>query len=195
MTSAEKILAGIIADAEKTAEQKVAAAKEEASLILDKAKQEAAVLTEETEKDIAEKTALIEKTGASGAALILRDAALSAKRELIEEVIAAARDEILSLPDAEYFGLLCDIAENSACSGGEMLLNAKDMSRDTTVLKNYLSDKGITISTKSADINGGFILKNGDIEINASVDALIHEKHALLVDAVNDILFNRKDEA
>lgn len=195
MTSAEKILAGILADAKATAEQKKAAAKETAQSIIAEAEREAAVLTAETDKEIARQTALIEKTGASGAALILRDASLSAKRELIEETLAEARESILSLPDAEYFELLCAIAESSDCRKGEIYLSAKDISRDTAVLKRYLAENGLTLSAQSADIDGGFILKNGDIEINASLDALIHEKHAELVDNINQILFNREGEA
>lgn len=194
MTSAEKILAGIISDAEETAQQKKAEANEKAKAIIAQAEQEAKALSEDADKDIERQTALIKKTGLSSADLILRDAALSAKRELIEQTLSEAKGKVLSMPDNEYFAFLCEIAENSACEGGEIFLSEKDLSRDTTVLKNFLSKKNIVLSTNSADINGGFILKNGDIEINASLDALIHEKHADLVDAVNKILFNRKGE-
>lgn len=195
MTSAEKILAGIIADSNAAAEQKKADARKEAQSIIDDTNAQIALLAAETDKDIARQTALIEKIGASGASLILRDATLSVKSELIEETLTAAKEAILALSDREYFELLCAIAENSRVTSGELFLNERDIARDTTVLKNFLSGTQVVLSQKSVDIDGGFLLKNGDIEINASIDALIHEKRAELVDNINHILFNREGEA
>lgn len=194
MTSAEKILAGIISDAEETSRQKKAEAEEKAKSIIIQAEQEAVALSDDAERDIERQIALIKKTGLSSADLILRDATLSVKRELIEQTLLTAKETVISMPDSEYFAFLCDVAKNSACKGGEMFLSAKDLLRDLTVLKDFLLENDIVLSSNAVDINGGFILKNGDIEINASLDALIHEKHADLVDAVNKILFNRKGE-
>ena len=47
-----------------------------------------------------------------------------------------------------------------------------------------------TLSDTFADINGGFILKYGDIQINGELSALIYEKRDVLTDELNKALFN-----
>jgi len=70
-----------------------------------------------------------------------------------------------------------------------MQLSAKDLERDISVLEEKIKKYGFTLSRTPADIKNGFILKSGDIQINASFEALFRENSSMLIDAVNKILF------
>ena len=195
MTSAEKILTGIIDEAKAKSQSIIDKANSDAQKIIADAEKQCDQLNKATELEIERQTALLQKTGESAAALILRDAALAGKRENIEKTLNKAQETILAMPDNEYFELLLAVVKNSGAAGGTLMLNAKDMKRNTADFAKALSDKNISLSSDTADIEGGFILKNGDIEINASISALIHEMHGELVDNANRILFNREGEA
>lgn len=190
MTSAEKILASIIEEAEKKAseiikdaERTVAEITEDAAIQSEKAAAEIKLATEKRLK-------VINSTGDSAAALILRDETLKIKREIIDDVLNQALIKLEQLDTPKYFEFLTQKAANSGLKSGEMLLSAKDLERDVTVLEEKISKYGFTLSRTPADIKNGFILKSGDIEINASFDALFRESSSELVDAVNKILFN-----
>ena len=69
-------------------------------------------------------------------------------------------------------------------------MSFKDKVRNITDFKSELSALNLTLSDTFADINGGFILKYGDIQINGELSALIHEKRDMLTDELNKALFN-----
>jgi V/A-type H+-transporting ATPase subunit E len=74
---------------------------------------------------------------------------------------------------------------------GTLLLSAKDAGRDSTIFEKKLSKAGVNvvIDSKTADIDSGFVLKYGDIEINMSFGSLLNEKKEQLEDTVNKLLF------
>lgn len=188
MTSAEKIISGIIGEAEDEAAGIISSAEMTAREIIAKAKKETELQVEKIAKDTEKRAALIRNTGKSGAALIVRDAVLSTKRGEIERVLGEAVERINSMPDREYFTFLASIAEKSGCKG-EIYLSKRDSRRDISLFKEALADTGIALSEGYVDINGGFILKCGNIEITAEPSALVRDRMSELVDCVNDILF------
>ena len=164
MTSSEKILAVITEEAQSTAREIISAAEKKAELI--------------------------KSTGESSAQLILRDAALSKKRELIEKALNSVIVSINNYDDKTYFDRLLRLVKKNAMSGnGEMLLSAGDLSRDKDGFVKSLKEQAITLSDMPADINGGFILKYGDIIINCELSAVMREKRDEITDAVNTALF------
>ena len=59
-------------------------------------------------------------------------------------------------------------------------------------IKEILSDKkeaSLTVSEEAPDLNGGFILKYGDIEENCSFDAIFSVSRESFQDKVNELLF------
>lgn len=189
MTSAEKILASIIEEAEKKASEIKQNAENDAQKIIDEANAQAKNLQIEAEAKTNKLLDVIKTTGDSAAALILRDEALKIKRELIENVLKEAFLRLEQLDDNDYFEFLAQKAVNSGLKSGEMMLGEKDLKKNTAVLEEKIQKYGFTLSRTAADIKNGFILKSGDIEINACFDALFREKQSELVDAVNQILF------
>ena len=185
MTSSEKILAGITAEAESTAKEIISAAEKKAEeIISDKAKE--AEIAAEADK----KAALINSTGDSAAQLVLRDAKLKRKRELIVKALSEVIVGINGYDDKTYFDCLLRLAKKNAMSGkGEMLLSARDLSRDKGDFVKALEELSVTLSDTPADINGGFILRYGDIIINCELSAVMREKRDEITDAVNTALF------
>ncbi|MBR4073411.1 MAG: hypothetical protein IKK24_05635, partial [Clostridia bacterium] len=97
-------------------------------------------------------------------------------------------EKILSMPDEEYFSFLYGIVSKNNLNSGILMLADRDLKRDISIFKAKLSATAIEISDKAVDIKGGFVLKQGDVEINAAIDALIHEKRGALVDEINNII-------
>lgn len=190
MTSSEKILAGITAEAESTAKEIISAAEKKAADIISDRAKEAEKQAEETALIAQKKAALIDSTGDSAAQLVLRDATLKKKRELIEKALSEVIVRINSYDDKAYFDCLLRLSKKNAMSGkGEMLLSARDLLRDKSDFAKALEELSVTLSDTPADINGGFILKYGDIIINCELSAVMREKRDEITDAVNTALF------
>ena len=190
MTSSEKILVGITAEAEETAKRIVSAAEEKAeetvAIAVKEAKKQAEMIAAEADK----KAALIESTGNSAAQLVLRDARLTKKRELIEKALDEVIVSINNYDDKTYFDCLLRLVQNNAMSGkGEMLLSTRDLSRDKGDFVKKLEALSVTLSDTPADIKGGFILKYGDIIINCELSAVMREKRDEITDKLNTALF------
>ena len=100
-------------------------------------------------------------------------------------------DTVNAYGDKDYFDFLLTLIKKEKLNGkGEVYLSVKDKARDTASFKSELSALDLTLSDTFADINGGFILKYGDIQINGELSALIHEKRDVLTDELNKALFN-----
>lgn len=190
MTSSEKILAGITAEAEETAKAIISAAEEKAEEIVANAVSEAEKQAETIAAESHKKADLTKSTGESSAQLVLRDARLTKKRELIEKALNSVIVSINNYDDKTYFDRLLRLVKKNAISGnGEMLLSARDLSRDKDGFVKSLKELSITLNDTPADINGGFILKYGDIIINCELSAVMREKRDEITDAVNTALF------
>ena len=190
MTSSEKILAEIRDGAQAEAEKIIADAENRAAEIIAAAKAEAETEAEKIKAEAEKKAELIINSGKSSAELLKRDTALNRRRELIEKALTAVAEAVNAYSDKDYFDfLLTLIKREKLCGKGEVYLSAKDKNRDTAAFKSELDALDITLSDTFADINGGFILKYGDIQINGELSALIREKRDQLVDEVNKTLF------
>ena len=191
MTSSEKILAGIAGEAKTEAEKITAEAEKQAVEITAAAKAEAESDAEKIKADAEKKAELIINSGKSSAGLLKRDKALNCRRELIEKALAAVADAVNAYGDKDYFDFLLTLIKKERLNGkGEVYLSVKDKARDTAAFKSKLSALNLTLNDTFADINGGFILKYGDIQINGELSALIHEKRDMLTDELNKALFN-----
>lgn len=190
MTSGEKILAGILKDAQDSADKIIEDAEKKAQEIragiLDGADARCDKIIAEAKKQA--ETAV--NNGNSAAALIKRDRILKEKSAMIDEVLQAAADRINGLDDEKYFKFLAETAEsNRMTAGGEVFLCERDLKRKTDKFKEELEKLGLTLCDSPVGIDGGFILKYGDIQMNCGIGALIREKREILTDKVNRILF------
>lgn len=191
MTSSEKILAGIAEESKAQADKINSDAEKQAADIIAAAKAEAETDAEKIRADAEKKAELIINSGKSSAELLKRDTALNCRRELIEKALITVADTVNAYGDKDYFDFLLTLIKKEKLNGkGEVYLSVKDKARDTASFKSELSALDLTLSDTFADINGGFILKYGDIQINGELSALIHEKRDVLTDELNKALFN-----
>ena len=191
MTSSEKILAGIAEEAKAQADKINSDAEKQAAEITAAAKTEAETEAGKIKADAEKKAELIINSGKSSAELLKRDTALNCRRELIEKALVAVADTVNAYGDKDYFDFLLTLIKKEKLNDkGEVYLSVKDKVSNITDFKSELSALNLTLSDTFADINGGFILKYGDIQINGELSALIHEKRDVLTDELNKALFN-----
>ncbi len=191
MTSSEKILAGIINEAEQKAAEIAAEAEQKATALVESEKESARRQALGIQAEAEKKASMATAAGRSAAELYRRDAALACKRELIEQTLTDAVEHLNALPDEEYFDFLLGLIEKSRLEGaGEILLSARDLARERGTFDQKAAAWQLTVCSDPAEINGGFILRYHDILINGEWSALIREKREALVDRIHGILFS-----
>ncbi len=195
LTGIEKIVEKIRNESLKNCAATVEQAKQEAANIIMQAKFDAAKeasLVVENGKAEAEKTLAIAK---SSAETVTRMRYLQVKNAIVNDVIAAAYEKIESMESDEYFSLLLLLAEKNAETGeGVIFLSARDLERGPAdfeeSLNSLIYEKGaLRLSKKPMNIENGFVLVYGDMEVNCTFRALFDEKLDLLRDVLCKELF------
>ena len=191
MTGLDKIVEQILEQAEQVASEFKAEGQEEAAKITAKAHEDG----KEQAQEILEKSEIEYKDiiarGESAAALHIRKENLKAKQEIISTMLGSAKKSILELPEKEYCSLILKMIEkNSTKDNGQIAFNQNDLKKITNIQKEF-SKYNLTLSKTSVDIDGGFILIYGDIEVNCSISALFDGAEEKLQDKVQSILFSK----
>lgn len=200
MAGIDKILNEIKSDAEKEAAEIISAAEKAAEEKKAKAKAQCDEYTAAADEKLARKLEEENKKTESQCEQLEKLKMLKTKQEIIEGVLDKAKERLVNQSDDKYFeNIYVLIKKYVQAEDGTLLLNAKDLDRKpadfdkevTTIAK----DCGGTLelSETAADIDGGFIIKYGNIEINASFDAIFEENKDELIDKVNGILFCEGD--
>lgn len=197
MSGINKIKERILEEARLQAEETTKRAEKEASEILDSAKKDA----EKKKNQIIEKAKLeaveVKKRLKAVAELEARKQKLQAKQEVVEEAFKNTIKKLNTMPNDEYVSIITDLIVSSAQNGNEeIILSDKDKksipSDFEEKINQKLSSRGnagkVTLSKETRDINGGFILKLDNIEINNSFDAIIRMKrNEIEADVINSL--------
>lgn len=195
MSGLDKILAEIRDEAAAEAKQAVDMAKAEAEKIAAKAKEDSRAQTDRILATAEQEVADIERSRESALALQCRQRTLAQKQMLLGETLQKAQAVIKDLPQDVYFDLLVRLAKNAAQPGaGVMLLNAADRKRVPADFAKKLADvlpqgASLAIADDACDIDGGFVLKYGDVEENCSVEAMFNARGDEFSDLIRDTLF------
>ena len=135
---------------------------------------------------------------ASASDMEAKKAILAFKQEMVSKAFDRAVASIHEMPRETYVAFLAGQAAKAASSGmEELIFNAKDKAEvgaDTVKAANaLLKERGIsgklTVSDETRDIPGGLIVRQGDIEVNCSVDTLVQLYRNELASQVAEILF------
>ena len=178
----------------------------EAKAVLDRAREDAArALAEAKAVTDGESGRLIEEglrraesiiaRAEAEAAMDRRRTLLAKKQELLNRAVHSAREAVLALPEAEYFDFLTRLAaENAERGTGVMFLSKKDLQRlpegfHAALNRALPEGAALDISANAAAIDGGFILKYGEIDRNCSLTAIFDENRERILDAAQDALF------
>ena len=193
MAGIESITKEISLEADKEAAGIISAAEEAAKSLKAKTEEECNVIRAESDEKISRKLASEDKKTQSQCEQAEKLIMLNAKQEIIDGVLSKAKEKLLHL---EYFDTLLKLLEKqSQADKGILLLNEKDLARmpeDFEKSAQAVATKNggmLDVSKETVNIDGGFILKYGNIEINSSFDALFEENEEELVDIVNKMLW------
>lgn len=135
---------------------------------------------------------------ASAADMEAKKSILAFKQEMVSKAFDRAVQNISEMPREEYIAFLAGQTAKAASTGEEELIfNARDRKEfgaDAAKAANALLKKkglagGLTVSDETREIPGGLIVKQGDIEVNCSVDILVQLYRNELASQVAEILF------
>ena len=192
MSNDEKILSVI----KKESEEKIKALNDDAEKVYLEITGEAVKKAEEIRRSGEHKVQLqaenLLKAFRSRAELERRNALLRTKRKEIEKTIGMIQKHINSMNEKDYFRFILRLAKNLENTDGVMYFNSSDLKRMPKNFQMILEDHSINSKlsdTPDDSIDGGFILKNGDIEENMSISSLIEEKREKLEDFISSELF------
>ena len=195
MTGLEKILSTIEQDSNDRCREITEQAQKHAQEIIDAASAKAQEDIENAKASVDKKVA--EHDGAIDASVSMTKnrIILEGKLDIISSTLERALEVIKALPKKEYFEILKGLILKNVRKGEGVLCLSKE---DTEKLPSNFIDsinnalkRGYKISLgESADIDSGFILVYGDIDINCSFDAVASAKREELRDTLNEMLFN-----
>lgn len=200
MTGLEKIVKHIEEESSSNVQELISKANETASQIIADAQKECEkIKTQLKDKSDAEELAYLQRAE-SAASLQKKKMILSAKQQMIGEVLEKAKDSLVNLADDDYFQTILKMLPKHVLGmDGEIVFSKKDHERlpnqFVTKINEVISNvQGATlkISDQVAQIEGGFLLKYGDIEENCSFEALIAMDKDNLQDNLNTLLFEEQ---
>lgn len=196
MNGIEKITNRINADVQREIDEINAQASAEAAGIAAQYAQRAKKESEDILTRGRQAAAEREERLGSVAQLEARKLILRAKQEVLEQAFAKALEDLLNLPEKEYTELLAKLIVKASQSGTEQVIfSQKDRPRygktAVTRANELLGDRGqLTLSTESRAIQGGFILSDGDVEVNCTFETLVRLQRRELDGAVSKVLFD-----
>ena len=109
-----------------------------------------------------------------------------------------ALDKICTMPQADYVAYLAKLAAQAATTGTETLVfNAKDQAACGQAVVDaanaLLAQQGkpgrLTMSQATRDLRAGFVLQQGDIEVNCAVETIAELCRSDLAAQVAEVLF------
>jgi len=211
MNGIENIIARIEEDAQKEVNEILARAQAEANAISAKytemAKAESDAILEKGRKSAEDRTLRLQ--GVAG--LDARKMLLKTKQEMIELSFREAEEKLNALSGEDYVETLARLAVKATQTGNEeIILSASDrdkygkdvvsransllnedegIARIITAAGKKLRGEGIKLSDEVREISGGLILKDGDLEVDASFKTIVNQMRDTLSGDVAAILF------
>ena len=193
MKGIEKITQLIQTEAQSEIDSVLANARREAETVASRyqarAEAEAAELAAKNEKAAAER----EERLVSAAQMEARKVRLAAKQEMVEKAYIRALEKLCSMPQAQYVDVLADLLLQASTTGTEeVVFSQKDREhagKAAVEKANKASGKKLTVAQETLPIQGGFILRSGNVEVNCTFDTLVRLQKAETAGAVAKKLF------
>ena len=191
--SIENITADILNDAKKIAEESLANAEKRKQEIMNNAKNEVEVIKRTVAQKSAKDAEDLKSRKISAAGLQKRKMILDAKQESIKKSYDAALTKLKTMPEDEYLSFLSQEILKIPNSEGTIVLNAKDRENIGEKLVKAVNEKlgaeKVTLSNKTVQAGGGFVLKRGKVEINSTFEALLDSMKDELTGEIANVLF------
>lgn len=188
--SVEKITARILQEAQDEAAALKAKAEAERDAMLQKAKDEAAMQTLTMQQKAQTDALLLKERRKSVAELEARKLHLSAKQEMIEAAFDEAAEQLVHMDQEEYKKFLLSLLAPYYKQVGEIVLNERDKKNLERKLMAELTESPMVVAEDTANIKGGFILRQGCVSINASVEKLLEQVKKDITVQIAETLFS-----
>jgi len=195
MNGIEKIIAHLEAETQSEIDVHAAETKARCDEILAEAQAQADALYTERIAAGRKEAALQSERLCSAAELEAKKSILQFKQHTIHDTFLAAEQQLAALPEAQYVDFLARLAAKADETGTEELIfNEKDhaaVGKAVAKAANaLLGTKGhLTVSGETRKITGGVILRQGSIESNCSLSALLDAQRSSLATPVAELLF------
>ena len=111
-----------------------------------------------------------------------RKSLLNCRQSIVDEAFRKAETRLRELPEGGYVAFLVDQVLKAAETGREeLILSASDLavygsailSKANTALAALGRTAALTLSEQPGDFSGGFMLKNGSIAVNCTLESLM----------------------
>lgn len=132
------------------------------------------------------------------AALEAKKSVLSMKQDAVSKAFEEAQKLIAGLPEGDYVAFLAREAAGASITGEEEVilseadkakLGAKAVKKANELLAAEGKTAFLSLSDETREMSGGLILKQGDIEVNCTVDTLLSLSRGELAARVAEVLF------
>ena len=193
MNGIEKITRLIESEAQAEIDAILAKAREEAAAI--SARYQSQAEAESSDLDARNKRAAAEREErlVSVAQMESRKVTLRVKQEMVEKAYDLALEKLCSMPEDQYIEVLAILMLQASATGKEeVILSAEDRSRvgAAAVEKaNRSAGKQLVLSDETRPIQGGFIMVDGDVEINCAFETLVRLQREKMEKEVAQVLF------
>jgi len=200
MSGAQKLKEKIICEATERAEKVLAEAGLRAEEIVAAARKQA----EAKSRDILEQARLQaeerRRRVRTIAELDARKAILGAKEKQIEDTFRQALARLQALPPANAREMLLPMLLAAAQSGREeIMVSARDrelfspefMAAVNAALEKQGRQGRLTLSAAAREMQGGFVLRSGEVEVNSSFDSILRMQRDQLEPEVAAALFGK----
>ena len=195
MTGLEKILSQIENEQDNRCRELTSEAQKKAQSIVDEANRQAQEIAKNKAEEMEAKLEIAKQAAESAAELAKSRILLETKLRLIDETLERSLEVIKALPKKEYFEILKELVLKNAQKGeGVLRLSQADVNRLPSNFVDSINNafkRGYKIKLgDTADIDSGFILVYGDVDVNCSFEAIAASKRDELRDTLNSLLFN-----
>ena len=191
--SIEKITSAIIDEAQTECEQIMNAARTKGNGTINALKKRIVEETEVAVRDAEEESKRIVSRRKSVADIDSKKIILAKKQELINPCFDEAVEYIVSIEEEKYIKFLTEAGKNSGLSQGALIFNKNERdkigAKVVDALNKAVPEGKFTLSEETRNLRGGYMLQNGQVYINNSVEAMVDEKRRELTGDVASILF------
>ena len=194
MNGIERIIQRIDSETQEEIDRIQAGAEAKAAEEEEKYRAQAARETEELSARNLRAAAEYEERLVSVSQMEARKVTLGAKQEMVEQAFDLALERLCGLPDEPYADAAAQLMLDAAPTGRGEVIFAPDrrdtVGRAAVEKANALLGGGkLTLSGEDADIRGGFILRDGPVEVNCTFETLIRLQRGKIAGEVAKQLF------
>ena len=194
MNGIDKIISRISGDAQAEADGMLAQARSQAEEIVSRYQAQADQETRETLERGRRAAAQQGERLDSAAQMECRKAVLAAKQQVIGEAFDLALKKLRALPREDYVALLATLAAKASSTGREKLIfspqDRSSVGKAVVLAANQQLGNGeLTLSEECRNMEGGFILSSGSVEVNCTFETLLRVERPQLMGPVSAVLF------